>query len=220
MSRGVICWILLVATPLSLTAADTGMAMLYSKGEVLRNSAAVSSSSAVFPGDLIETKADSQATLSVLGSNVIILPGSLVEFQGKSILLEHGGVSVATSQAMIVRVKCMDMVPVSTALTQFEVRDVSGTIEVAARKNDIRLDSQPSSTPAKQADSSKPGNVLHEGEQAKRDESDGCKSEKASPGSGGLLSSNWVRYGGVAAVGGILVGILAGSGNPPSPWKP
>jgi hypothetical protein len=80
MLRATVCWVLIAAIPASLSAADAG-AMLYGKG-VLRNGVEIPNSSAVFSGDLLETRADSIANLDSLGSSVIISPTSLVEFQG------------------------------------------------------------------------------------------------------------------------------------------
>ena len=226
MLRCIICLMLIAATPASLVAADSGMAMLSSKGKVLRNGEPLSSSSAIFPGDLLETKADSVANLNALGSNVIILPGSLIEFDGKSLSVEHGSVSVATAHGISVRVRCMTVTPLSSALTQFEVSDVNGTIDIAARKNDVRLDAQPMTDSTKEITASRIAN-LREGEQTTRDESDGCKTDKrrkdagAVPaGSGGILGSQWVKYGAIAVLGGVGVRLITLPDDAPSPWKP
>jgi hypothetical protein len=116
---------LIAVIPASLSAADAG-AMLYGKG-VLRNGVEIPNSSAVFSGDLLETRPGSIANLNSLGSSVIISPTSLVEFQGQSLSVEHGSVSVATSHGISVRVRCMTIVPVTSSWTQFEVTDVNGT---------------------------------------------------------------------------------------------
>ena len=226
--QNIICWMLIVITPASLSAADSESAMLFTKGVVLRNGAAIPDSSAIFPGDLIETKADSVANLNATGTSVIILPGSLVEFQGKTLSVEHGSVSVATSHGISVHVRCVTVVPVSSAWTQFEVNDVNGTIGISAKKNDIRLERQPdSSSPKEVSAASRSGSVLREGDQTTRDESDGCKNEKrkkdagAVPaGTGGPLNSELMKLGGVAALGGLGLWLALGHDDPPSPWKP
>ena len=226
--QNVVCWMLILITPASLAAADSESAMLFTKGVVLRNGVEIPNSSAIFSGDLLETKADSVANLNATGSSVIILPGSLVEFQGKTLSVEHGAVSVATSHGISVRVRCITVAPVSSAWTQFEVTDVSGTVGILAKKNDIRLDTQPdSNTPKEVSASSRSGTVLREGDQTTRDESDGCKNEKrkkdggAIPaGTGGPLNSELVKYGGLAALGGLGLWLALEHDDPPSPWKP
>ena len=105
MVRSLICWILIVLTPASLIAADadSGAAMLYGKGAgtVWLNGKPLPHSSAVFPGDLIQTQAESVATLDASGSGVIVLQDSMVKFEGNAVSLQHGGVSVATSKGMV-----------------------------------------------------------------------------------------------------------------------
>jgi hypothetical protein len=224
--QNAICWMLILITPASLLAADAESAMLFTKGVVLRNGVEIPNSSAVFSGDLLETKANSVANLTASGSSVIIFPGSLVQFQGKTLSVEHGSVSVATSHGISVRVKCITVVPVSSAWTQFEVTDVNGAVGISAKKNDIRLDTQPES-PKEVSASSRSGTVLREGDQTTRDESDGCKNEKrkkdagAVPaGTGGPLNSELMKYGGLAALGGLGLFLALEHDDPPSPWKP
>jgi hypothetical protein len=223
MLRVIICWILVTGTPVSLAAADAG-AMLYGKG-VLRNGVEIPNSSAVFSGDLLETRADSIANLNSLGSSVLISPTSLVQFQGQTLSVEHGSVSVATSHGISVRVRCMTVVPVSSAWTQFEVTDVNGTVEVAAKKNDVRLETVAMSGTSKESSSS--SNNLREGEQTTRDESDGCKTDKRkndagapTAGHGGPLNSDYAKYGALGAIGGVGVWLTLDHDDPPSPWKP
>ena len=223
MLRVIICWMLIAVTPVSLAAADAG-AMLYGKG-VLRNGVEIPNSSAVFPGDLLETRADSIANLNSVGSSVIISPTSLVEFQGQSLSVEHGSVSVATSHGISVRVRCMTIIPVTSSWTQFEVTDVNGTVEVAARKNDVRLETLAMSGSAKEASPS--SNNLREGEQTTRDESDGCKTDKGKKDEGAVRAGYGGPLGGsrsrdVAAVGvaALALWLTIAHDDPPSPWKP
>ena len=220
--RNIVCWMLILITPASLAAADAESAMLFTKGVVLRNGVEIPNSSAIFSGDLLETN------LNSTGTSVLILPGSLVEYQGKTLSVEHGAVSVATSHGISVRVKCITVAPVSSAWTQFEVTDVNGAVGISAKKNDIRLDTQPdSSSPKEVAASSRSGTVLREGDQTTRDESDGCKNEKrkkdagAVPaGTGGPLNSELMKLGGLAALGGLGLWLALEHDDPPSPWKP
>ena len=153
-----------------------------------------------FLGDLVETRAGSIANLNSLGSSVIILPASLVEFQGQSLLVEHG-IRVATSHGFSVHVGCMTVVPVSSAWTKFEVTDVNGTVEVVARENNLRLEMSAGSGTSKELSASRSSSDLREGEKTSRDESAGCKSDKrrknagATPaGRGGILNTNRARH--------------------------
>ncbi len=218
---------ILIAASTSMFAADPG-AMFYGN-DVLRNGAEIANASAIFSGDLLETRADSVANLKALGTNVIILPISLVEFQGQSLSVEHGSVSVATSHGISVRAGCMMIVPATSAWTQFEVTDVNGTVQVAATKNDVRLETVNDSGSAKELPASLSSSNLREGEQTSREDSAGCKSDKrkrdagggATPaGSGGVLSSDYTKYVALGAIGGLGVWLALDNDDPPSPWKP
>ncbi len=57
--------------------------MLYGRGAVWLNGKPLPRSSAVFPGDLIQTQPESLATLDASGSGVIVLPDSLVKFESE-----------------------------------------------------------------------------------------------------------------------------------------
>ena len=54
--RNIFCWLLPAVVPASLLGANSGAAMLYVQGTAWLNGAAVPRTSAVFPGDLVQTK--------------------------------------------------------------------------------------------------------------------------------------------------------------------
>ena len=87
-------WVMAILCPLSMMAADTGTAIVHSTGGVLVNGSEVADSTAITKGDLIETKHGFVANLDAEGSSVLIQGESIVRFQGDSLSLEHGSVSV------------------------------------------------------------------------------------------------------------------------------
>ena len=62
--RNIACWTLISAVPVSLWAADSGAAMLYAKGTTWINGSSVPKTSAVFPGDLVQTQSGSAASIN------------------------------------------------------------------------------------------------------------------------------------------------------------
>ena len=70
--------------PAAMFAADTG-AMLVPSGKVSVNGAAVARSTAAFPGDRIETAANSGVTLTLPGSSVQVAPQSI---PGESLVID------------------------------------------------------------------------------------------------------------------------------------
>src|SRR5580700_5901773 len=136
--RKLVSCVLLLAFPGSLIAADSGAAMLYTDGAWL-NGSRVPQSSAIFSGDLVQTRSDSAANIHAPGSSVTILGDSLVEFQGSSLKVEHGGVSVSTSKELATTVGGVRVVPASDTWTEFNVTDVDGTVRIAANKGDLKI---------------------------------------------------------------------------------
>lgn len=221
--RNFICWVLLITFPLSLWAADTRpTAILHTKGGVWVNGSGAPDSTAVFPGDLLETRSGSVANLDSEGSSALIQAESLVTYNGDSLTLEHGSVTVATSRSMSVRVNCIRIVPVSTAWTQYQVTDVNGTVQVSAVKSDVNI-SQSLQSHKPSAESASQSATVHEGEQAERNESEACgmAEQPRAPTSG--LNMKWVEIGGAAGGGAIILCVLLCKGSPPpnvSPWQP
>src|SRR5215467_12923956 len=215
MVRNLVCWFLIALFPLSLMAADTGAAMLYSKGETWVNGTAVPNSSAIFPGDQVQSSAASAVNIHASGSNVLIAPDSLVKFDAAAIGLEHGGVRVTTSKGMMTRVGDVTVAPTTNAWTEFEVSDLNGSVQVIARKGDVSV-SDPQGT-----------STVPEGQQTTRDESQPTnqKSSKKRPGAatagqGGILDSPVAIYLGAGAIGGGVIWILLQGDEPLSPKAP
>ena len=195
--RNTICWILILVVPASVFAADSGAAMLYAKGTAWLNGSAVPRTSAVFPGDLVQTKPDSVANINAPGSSVMILSDSMVKFEGGAVSIEHGSVTVATSKGMTTRAGEVTVSPASNALTEFEVSDLNGTVQIVARKGDVSVsDGSQTST-------------LAQGEQTTRDETPSDQNKKKRRKGGAAAASP-------AAAGGILDSPVAiGIGAPP-----
>ena len=83
--RGAVSCVLMVLFPVSLLAADSNAAMLYTNGAAWINGAHVPrSSSAIFSGDLLQTRSDSIANINQSGSTITVLSDSLVKFEGAS----------------------------------------------------------------------------------------------------------------------------------------
>ncbi len=89
--RKMVSCVLLLIVPASLFAADSGAAMLYADGAAWLNGSHVPKSSAIFAGDLVQTRSDSAANIHAPGSSITVLGDSLVQFEGASLKVEHGG---------------------------------------------------------------------------------------------------------------------------------
>ena len=214
--RNLACWTMVAVVPASLWAADSSPAMLYAKGTAWINGSAVPRSSAVFPGDMVQTRSDSMASINASGSSVLVLADSLVKFEGPTVGLERGGLTVATSKGLGTHAGDVTVVPVSNGWTQFEVKQASdGTVQIMAQKGDVNV-SDGSTT-----------STLSQGQQTTVDNSAEKKKKKRRKGggavpasSGAVLDSPYVIYGGAAAVGGLLTWVLLQDSNPVSSAAP
>jgi hypothetical protein len=223
--RNSLCWAMVVLCPLSMTAGDTGgavvqSAVVHSNGGVWVNGSEVAESTTVFPGDVLETKPGSVANLDAEGSSVLIRPESVVKFQGNSLNLEHGSVSVGTSTAMSVHMNCIKVEPTSNKRTEYDATDLSGTVKVAAHKDDVSISQTVALRKATPDSNSSQSSVVHEGEQATRDEAAACGEALRPGGAGNGLNAKWIEIGGGAAGGAVILCLLLCKGPKQSTVSP
>jgi len=219
--REVVSCVLLILLPASLLAADSTAAMLYTTGTAWVNGAHVPrASSAIFSGDMLQTRSDSVANINSAGSSITVLSNSLVQFEGSGVKIEHGAVAVSTSKGVATTAGDVKVSPVSGAWTEFNVTDVDGTVRIAARKGDVTIfDGKDTFT-------------LAQGQETSRDESSDQsdkenkkKSKKraagAAPGAeGGILNTPLAIEIGAGIIGLTTILVLAHDDDPASPSKP
>ncbi|HTZ98396.1 MAG TPA: hypothetical protein VMB18_18485 [Terriglobales bacterium] len=219
--RRFICWGMIVLVPASLLA-QTQSAIVHTQGGVWVNGYEAKDASAVFSGDVVETRPGFSATLNLEGSSVLVEPESVVKFQGDAIELDHGGVSVETSTSFKVLVRCITVIPVASEWTQYEVVDMSGSVQVSARTKDVNVkwEHGASKSSLEKAVGQQEQGSVHQGEQKKYDESELCGAPPR-PNAGTLPNPKWIAAG--AAGAGVLIWCVlqcGGSKPPVSNWKP
>src|ERR1700730_3853497 len=214
----VLSCIMVVVVPAALFAADSSLAMVYSNGTARLNGSSLPRSSAIFPGDLVQTTADSVAKINAVGSSLMVLSDSLVQFEGNAVKLEHGGVAVTTSKAMATRAGQVTVTPSASVWTQFNVQNVDGQIQVTAQKGDLTVSDAAGTT------------TLAQGQQTTREESQTEQPEQsdknkkrrraggAVPGAGGGMLDSPILIGiGFGAVAGLTTWVLIEGDEPVSP---
>jgi len=209
--------VMVVIFPSGLFGAEPNpRAMLYARGETRLNGSNVPRSSALFSGDLVQTGANSVANINATGSTVLILKDSFVRYEDNAVELEHGGVAVSTSKSMATRVRDVNVSPSAGVLTEFEVRDVDGKVQIAARKGDLTIsDDAGTSTLAQGQETTRDESASQEDSKKKR-----RKTAGAIPGgSGGWLDSPWAVGIGGSAILGVAIWVLVEPDDPASPTK-
>jgi hypothetical protein len=189
-------------------------AILHTQGGVSVNGYEATDSSAVFAGDLLETKPGFSATLNLEGTTIQVQEESVAKLQDEVLVLDHGSVSVGTSRSFKVRVNCITVIPVLNEWTQYEVSDVNGAVHVSARKGDVRVELgvNPQKAPQPNAASNA---TVREGEQGNYRESDACGAPARPTGASSTLSPKWIAGG--AAGAGVLVWVLIHGGGGKTP---
>lgn len=211
------CWLLVFVVPVA-TLGQTPGAILHTQGGVWVNGYEVRDSSAIFSGDLLETKTGFSATFTLEGTSVLIQQESVAKFDGDGLVLDHGSVAVETSRSFKVRVNCITVVPVVNEFTQYEVTDVTPTVHVAARKLDVNVDHRGKqekadvATPAPQP--SQEGSV-HQGEEKNYDESAMCGGPLQRTRAASMRDPKWIAAG--AGGAGVLIWILIHGGGKKQP---
>jgi hypothetical protein len=219
--RKMVSCVLVLLFPGSLFAADSSAAMIYINGVASVNKSVVPrTSSAIFAGDLLQTGSRSVANINEPGSSITVLAESLVQFEGVSVDIQHGGVTVSTSKSIAATAGDVKVTPASNAWTEFNVVDTDGTVRIAARKGDLTIDDGSNVV------------TLAQGQETTRDETnpDAEKSKKkkkhqqasgASPAAGGGSLNSPIAIGiGAGAIIGITTWVLIKNNNPASPSQP
>lgn len=209
-----VCLALSVLSPLAF-AQTTGVAVLSGTGNVYLNGGLLSNSNAVIAGDVIQTKDNGTAAINGPGGSVAIEPNSIVRFQGQSVALDRGQISVGTGQSLTVNARDFRITPVSNEWTQFYVTRTGGSINVIARKNDVTINCGSSSSER-----------VKEGQQISRLDADNCGliANKAAGAPTAarvpILASATAKWIALGTGGGLAAWALAHDDDPVSPDVP
>ncbi len=219
--RKLVSCVLLLMMPGSLLAADSGVAMLYADGAAWLNGSHVPKSSAIFAGDLVQTRSDSAANIHAPGSSVTVFGDSLVEFEGASLKVEHGGVSVSTSKGLATTAGDVKVAPASNAWTEFNVTDTDGTVRIAARKGDLFITDDNGTVTLAQGQETTRDEQTQQTDNSNNKKKDKKRAVGAAPAAGGGLLNSPVAIGvGAAAIVGVTTWVLLQGSNPVSPSQP
>jgi hypothetical protein len=211
--RKSLCLVLAALSPFVL-AQTPGVAVLSGTGAVFLNGGQLGNSNAVVAGDVIQTKDNGAATINGPGGSINVESNSIVRFQGQSVALDRGQISVATGKSLVVNARDFKITPVSNDWTQFYVTRSGGNINIVARKNDVTVNCGSAS-----------GETVKEGHQISRADADNCGLLAKAGGApiaakGPLLTSGVVKWTALGAGGGLALWSLSHGDDPVSPEVP
>jgi hypothetical protein len=214
MLRKLISGCLIFLTPCALFAQETGAAVIYGTGSVFLNGAALSNSSAVTIGDVVQTRDNGVANINAPGATIVVESNTIVRFQSGGFALDRGNISVATGKGMSVFTRDFKITPTSGDWTEFYVTRASGSIQIIARKNSVTVTCGSNSS------------TVREGQQISRDDVADCglvsKRGAGAPtaAKAPILDSRWAQVGGIGAGGALLGWVLLHGDDPVSPSGP
>ena len=215
--RSALCCFLAVVFPAQVLAGESPAAMLYTAGSAWVNGSEVPKSAAMFAGDLLQTPADSTASIQANGSSVMVQADSLVKFDGPAVEIEHGGVRVTTSRGMEARAGDVTVKPAGNSWTEFQVVDTDGQVQIAANKGDVTVQDDKGTT------------TVSQGQQTTRDDTKDTEKKKkkrrrgegaATAAKGGVMSSKVAVYTGLGVGAGVGVWVWLQNEPPMSPACP
>lgn len=184
-----------------------------STGPVFLNGARLSNSNAVVAGDVVQTRENGTAAINGPGASIAVEPNSILRFQGQSVALDRGQISVATGNGLSVNARDFKITPVSNIWTQFYVTRAGGTIGIVARKNDVTVNCGSASTTVK------------EGSELTRDDADNCgtgakKAGAPAAAKAPILTSDTAKWTAVGAGAALTIWTLTRHDDPVSPDAP
>lgn len=135
-----ICTIFVVgAATCALSSAQTSGPILYPKGEVTVNGKLSTRPSPLFVGDKIQTAAISSATLTALGSNVLVFPNSSLIYESNRVEIGCGEVSITTVVKRMSATVSNLTVSATSDAAKYEISHSSGRLQIAAREGSIEI---------------------------------------------------------------------------------
>jgi hypothetical protein len=220
--RRLVCCVLVIAFPALMSAADNNAAMLYTSGTAWVNGAHVPrASSSIFSGDLLQTRSDSVANIKSPGSTITVFSDSMVQFEGSSLRIDHGGVTIATSKGVGTTVGDVRVLPLGNSWTEFNVIDVDGTVRIAARKGDLTVSDGTSTVTLAQGQETTRDESSTQSESEKGNKKNKKRAAGAAPAaSGGMLNSPLAVGIGAGAIVGVTAWVLVKNDEPVSPSTP
>ncbi len=130
---------LLLLIPVTLLAAPP-QGTVQAQGTVRVNGSNVPASTTIFPGDKVETLANSTATISSQGTMIQLDPNSSAIFSDKALDMGCGSAVVSTSTGAVVRVAGISITPSGQGTARFRVAQGGGTLKITVEEGSAVVD--------------------------------------------------------------------------------
>jgi hypothetical protein len=189
--------------------AQTDVAMVYASQAAWLNGVPIPGSSALFPGDLVQTKV-APADITAFGSKVLLGGDTVLNYYAGTVELHRGNINVVTSKAFAARVEEITIRPAVLDWTEFHLVENDQSLRIIAAKGDLVITDEHGTTtvPAGQETT----------RELRKKRRQGGGAIPAAHGS--VMDSTAAVLTGTAIVGGITTWVLTRSDDPISPDGP
>jgi hypothetical protein len=136
----------LVLMPSATGNDSSGAAMLHVQGQAWVNGGVVPKTTAVFPGDKVQTSPRTAAYMATSGSKVTITADSFFRYDVNAISLDHGGIDVNTFKATEALIGGVKVKPLSANHTVFQVSASDDSVGIAAEEGQVKVTDDSGST--------------------------------------------------------------------------
>jgi hypothetical protein len=198
----------LAATTAYATEGD--IAVVHALPTAWLNGSLVPGISAIFPGDLVQTKTD-PADINAAGSKILLFKDSLVKYRQGAVEVQRGGISVLTSTRIAAHVGDLKIQPSTADWTKFDVVFSGDVARIVATQGNLTLADEKGVT------------VLNAGQEVTRpiDSKRRKKAAGALPAAkGSVMDSPAAIIVGAGTITGVTAWVLLHDDDPISPDKP
>src|SRR5262249_42729357 len=150
--RSVLSIVLTLLVPVQLLAQESPSGMVHSNGPAWVNGTEIPKSIAISSGDMLQTKADSSASIGTNGSSVMVLSNTLVKYEGTAVGVDHGSVRVTTSTGFAAHACEVKARPANNTDTQYQFAHNDGRVVVIATKGDVIVEDHEGSKTVKESE--------------------------------------------------------------------
>src|SRR5579871_1858690 len=130
---------LALIVPVSQAAAQADSPMLYPKGKVIVDGKEAGRPMALFPGEKVQTAPGASASLTALGSSVLLSPNTSLTYDNNTLQIGCGDVLVTTAvKRMAASVANLNIVA-NSDVAKYQITRSNGKLEIASREGSINV---------------------------------------------------------------------------------
>jgi hypothetical protein len=138
-TRCVLVLLLVFLLPASQLAAQSEGPMLYPQGKVLVDGRDINSPTALFTGDKVQTAASATASMTALGSTVLLSSGTSLTYNQGALEMACGHLLVTTVVNRLSSRVANLIITANSDVAKYEITRASGKLEIVAREGTINV---------------------------------------------------------------------------------